>query len=193
MSMDEYTSNCGSEVSGMNILSFEKPDKVYHGTRCPTEIIEERGLVYDKEFLLEKTKEFCRELDVNFDVWRNSPKPFPSGKSVVDRMLGISRSGRCQIFVTCRFEHAASYATRNPEILWDVIRSIMHFKHPRKRSDQWYKEIEHIVKVLLESIGSPKVVVIDAKHPDIDAIARTNQTLKHGYVPINAILEVVER
>lgn len=190
--MGEHTGDCGSEVSGMSILSFEKPDKVYHGTRCPTEIIEERGLVYDKEFLLEKTKEFCRELGVNFDVWRNSSKPFPSGKSVVDRMLGIGRPGRCQIFVTCWFEHAASYATRSPEILWDVIRSVMHFKYPRKRSDQWYKEIEHTVETLLESIGSPKVVVIDAKHPGVDAIKRTNQTLKYGYVPVDAILEVVE-
>lgn len=130
-------------------MTFEKLEKVYHGTRCSTEIIKERGLIYDKEFLLEKTKEFCQELGVDFDTWRNSTKPFPPGKQVVDRMLGIGRPGRCQIFVTCRFEHAASYATRNPEILWDVIRSIMHFKYPRRRSVWWYAEIKRVVKVLL--------------------------------------------
>lgn len=41
-------------------------------------------------------------------------------------------------------------------------------------------------------IGSPKVVVINANHPDVDAIERTNQILKHGYVPVDAILEVTE-
>lgn len=182
----------GEEMIGPYQMTFEKPEKVYHGTRCSTDTIEESGLVYDKEFLLEKTKEFCRELCVDFDVWRNSTNPFPPGKKVVDRMLGVGRPGRCQIFVTCRFEHAASYAIRNPEILWDAVRSIMHFKYPRRRSDRWYKEIEHTVEVLLGSIGTPKVVVIDAKHPDVDAIERTNQILKHGYVPVDAILEVVE-
>lgn len=171
---------------------FKDPDLVFHGTRCPRDVIEKEGIEYDKEFLIQKTKDFCVDLGVDFDIWSLAKAPFPSGGSIMSRLTGSRSPGRCQIFVTNRFEHALSYATRNPEILWYAIRSIIHFKYPRRWSAKFYSEMEETIVRLLSVIGVPKVVVINAKHPSIGGLARTNQTTKSGLVPPDAIVEIKE-
>jgi len=172
-------------------------DTVYHGTRCPTEILRTKGLVYDKDFLVNFARRIARDLNIDFDQWIKSGRNQTlSGHSVYTSMIGTEYNEyRARIWVTANFENAKSYARRNPEIIYDVVISMMMFKFPRRDGDKFFDEIHQLQKRFLGLIGKPKVVVIDARKIGLKVTeSHCNCPLNDsplGDVPVEAIKEII--
>ena len=127
----------------------DKPEHVYHGTRCPRELLLERGVVFDREFLFEKVEQFALKLGVDLEIWGSHESYYAytgSGRRLYNIL--IEGGKRAQVHVTDKFLNAVSYSKRNPEFLEDYINNIpelpelTHYelKHPPRELVDTYLE-----------------------------------------------------
>lgn len=173
----------------MSLMS--KPDVVYHGTRCPRDIITEEGLCFDKRFIIDKIYEWANKLGVSVKQWSVSESRYnyyAKGPRIM-RIL-TTENKRARIHVTDDYLNAVSYSLRNPELLHEAYDNLYDFKHPRRISDSYYKEKEKWVYKEIKKLGPRQVVVIDNTHPDIQAPRGNNRILESPTVPVEAIIKV---
>lgn len=168
-----------------------KPDIVYHGTRCPRDLIQERGLVFDREFILERAHSFADLIGIRFEIWKEA-EPYYRYLGEGPRLIGSIDPGkrRAGIHVTQDYLNAVSYSLGNPEILYEMFDSMYHFKYPRRYGDPFFYEKGEAVYNEIKKIGSRQVITIDNTHPEIQADKGINQTTKSGKVPVDAILKL---
>jgi len=169
---------------------------VYHGTRCPTEVILTKGLAFDNEALIKITRELAQKIGIDFHTWSKSRRNgVLCGKYLMDKLEGNERGRwRARIWVTASFSNAKSYAYGNPEIICTVIESMMLFKYPHRSSRKFMEEIRRFTRRVLAGIGSPKVVVIKAFHPMVNLRVTKdhfNIPLKTKVVPPDAIERII--
>lgn len=166
---------------------------VYHGTRCPQETIESHGLRFDEKFLVGKIKEICEYLTIDFDDWRSKIKKVSFNSRLIRLIQGQLDKGRV-IWVTEDFDNAVSYSTRNPEIIYDAILSMVRYKYPRRWwRKSWEEKTELLVKEILSMIGTPKVIEIDALKVGVSRkghFSRVNIPLGYKCVPTDAIIKI---
>lgn len=174
----------------------EDPHVVFHGTRCPREIIEEKGLCWDRGFLCRQVEDFSRRLFIRLSLWVVAEKGYydygGDGPGLWSRLTGDHDTRRQRIWVTDSYMNALSYSKHNPEILMDAFTSLYHFKYPRRRSESFYRELDSVVLEALQKIGSRKVVCIDNTHPGVRARAGVNAMAMSGSVPREAVLAVID-
>ena len=143
-------------------IEFEYVSEVFHGTRCPLDILQRKGLIFDSEALVALVKKAAAEIGVSFEQWRRSNGSPLSGVTIMEEIEG-KRTYRNKIWISAREELAKGYAYDNPETLSDAIHSMLLFKHPRRNSTKFTRYIKETQRRILRTIGKPKVVVIDAE------------------------------
>jgi len=172
------------------------PHVVFHGTRCPREIIEERGLIWDREFLRRQVEDFSARLGIPLRLWVVAENGYygydGDGPRLWSRLTGDQDMRRQRMWVTDSYLNAVSYSKHNPEILMDAYTSLIHYKKPRRSSGAFYREIDSLVLEALQRIGTRKVVIIDNTHPDVRARNGVCNLATSGRVPREAILDVVD-
>lgn len=187
-------------LEGMLIELREQPSKphprqwiCFHGTRCPTKILQTKGLVFDADWLNQKLKEFAKEIGIDFEAWTESKRGgCLSGYSMMAKLK--NESWRTHVWVASNPRHVKGFAERNPEFLWESIESMMVFKHPRRLSKKfWREEIPQMQRRLIGRIGTPKIVTIDLRKLREEGFGKyhTNIPLKSP-IPPEAILKIKE-
>lgn len=196
--MDEYLLDDIKEEMKKNFKG--SPKYVFHGTRCPTDIIKEKGIVFDVDFFISKIQQCLEKNNMDLEYWLL----YKPGKDLADSLRseviwGKLNDSECnnrrKITVSTHVGNAIAGASINPELLYDAVTSIRIYKTPKsQRTRNFRKRAEAYAIEFLERIGEEKVVVIDAKDPAINVTRwHAFTTTESGYVPLGTIIGIVDK
>ena len=171
---------------------------MYHGTRCPAEVLRSEGLRFDIEALEKLARKAAKIIGVNYGAWASCGKELgmigmimmgaPTGYWLSQILRG-EIAERCTIRATPSIKMARIYAQRAPEVITNTFNSMWNFKHgfedlsETKTKTYWS---------FMRSIGVPKLVVINPDHPAIGGRCKHEHDVHLTFVPPEAILDIEE-
>jgi len=139
----------------------------FHGTRCPVSVIRKKGIVFDPSFLMKLLRKTAKRLKINYRKWLDFEYNCYLGRHFIDMIYGRNDfEYRPYVSITSNYANASAYAYRNPELIFDAVAHMVAFKY--KDSPSWNKhkvfaEQKREIYKTLNSIGKPKVVVVDVR------------------------------
>lgn len=165
---------------------FIPPERVYHGTRTPVNLLLKEGLRYPTEKeLLGMIQQAIEKAGLSYEAWLDG-QAWKERKGRLNHLRELREAYRGKIWTTDRIETAWSYARRAPEIVSEAVRGEIFRLYWRRKAV--IEMADEAVEKAMDGVGKPIVVVLDAKK--IGARGGCNEPIAPHISP-DAIIEVL--